>query len=62
MKWEINVKYPDNPAGPTRGKVIVDQDDPPEYGSWGFGAFGRYWVKSKRPRKIGPKPILKIAA
>ncbi len=51
-KWVVEVRYSDNPAGPLRGKEIIQQDAPPQVGDTGLGVWGRFIVKSRRPRRV----------
>ena len=59
-KWEVNVVYLNNPAGPHRGTDVIKSPTPPVFGAIGTGPFGRYRIKSKRPTRLdGPAPRAK---
>ena len=51
-KWVVEVRYTDNPAGPLRGREMLQQDTQPQQGDAGLGVWGRFIVKSKRPRRV----------
>jgi hypothetical protein len=53
--YRIKVKYINNPAGPLSGYEVVQSAEPPAYGSWGMGVWGRYRNVSKRPKVIKPE-------
>ena len=52
FKWKVKVRYLDNPAGPLNGTDTIQSPTPPKCGDYGRGAFGRYIVVSKRPRRL----------
>jgi hypothetical protein len=54
--WEFKVRYTENPAGPLRGTETRTSNTPPSEGEWTSGAFGRCYVTSKRPKRVGGKP------
>ena len=51
--WEFKVRYTENPAGPLHGTETRTSDTPPVYREWTRGAFGRCYVTSKRPKRVG---------